>query len=138
MAGMAHPVMFDDADPLLERVRGIALRYPGAAERVSHGRPNFFTDRTFCYFGGSERVDGEWVAHDAAILVRPDPDDAPALAQDPRFFRPAYLGPSGWLGVDLDGRIGWDEAAELIEASYRVTAPRRLVRELDDRAGAQR
>ncbi|MFJ6654453.1 MmcQ/YjbR family DNA-binding protein [Microbacterium sp. NPDC091313] len=132
---MTHPVMFDDRDPLLARVRAIALRFPGAAERVSHGRPNFHTDRTFCYFGGSERIDGAWVAHDRALLVRPDPGDAPALAQDPRFFRPAYLGPSGWLGVDLDDRLAWDEAAELIDASYRVTAPARLVRELDALAG---
>ncbi|MGV9193882.1 MmcQ/YjbR family DNA-binding protein [Microbacterium sp. MC2] len=128
---MAHPVMFDEHDPLLARVRRIALALPEAAEKVSHGRPAFFTQKVFCYFGGSLRVDGTWVAHDAAIMVRPDPADAPALRQDPRFWVPAYLGPSGWLGLDVDESSDWDEITELVDASYRVTAPPRLVRALD-------
>lgn len=129
---MAHPLMFSPDDPLLARVRRIALALPEADEKVSHGRPAFFTLKVFCYFGGSVRVDGEWVAHDAAIMVRPDPDDEPALRQDPRFWVPAYLGPSGWLGVDLTADTDWKEVAELIDASYRVTAPRRLVKQLDE------
>ncbi len=127
---MAHPQMFDDGDPVLARIRAIALRYPEAAERISHGRPNFFTTRTFCYYGGSQRVDGEWDVRDQAILIRPDPGDEPALRADPRFWVPAYLGPSGWLGIDLDDDTDWAEVAELIDASYRVTAPARLVRTL--------
>ncbi|WP_426187816.1 MmcQ/YjbR family DNA-binding protein [Microbacterium sp. TWP3-1-2b2] len=129
----AHPIMFEDDDPLLARARAIALALPEAAEKVSHGRPAFFTQKVFCYFGGSVRIDQEWVAHDAAIMVRPDPADEPALRQDPRFWVPAYLGPSGWLGIDLDDATDWREIAELIDASFRVTAPRRLVRELDER-----
>ena len=126
--------MFEDDDALLARVREVALAYPEASERISHGRPNFFTKRTFCYYGGSQRVDGAWVSHDQAILIRPDPGDEPALRQDPRFWVPAYLGPSGWLGIDLDADLtDWTEIAELIDASYRVTAPARLVHELDAR-----
>jgi predicted DNA-binding protein (MmcQ/YjbR family) len=125
---MAHPLMFDEADPVLARVREICLAYPEAAERVSHGRPNFHTTRTFCYYGGSERIDGRWHPHDTAVLVRPDPDDAPAVAQDERTFRPAYLGAAGWWGLDLVDGTDWDEVTELIDASYRVTAPPRLVR----------
>lgn len=130
---MAHPIMFDEDDPILARVRAIALGLPGAGEKVSHGRPHFFTKRTFCIFGGSQRIDGAWVAHDAAVLIKPDPADEPALRQDPRFWIPAYLGPSGWLGLDLDANGAWDEVAELIDASYRVTAPVTLVRQLDAR-----
>lgn len=40
---------------------------------------------------------------------------------------------SGWLGIDLDDDTDWREIAELIDASFRVTAPRRLSRELDAR-----
>jgi len=128
---MEHPLMFDPHDPLLARVRGLCLALPEAQERISHGRPNFFTVRTFCYFGGSVRTgQGEWMPHDQAILVRPDPGDEPALRQDRRFFVPAYLGASGWLGIDL-ADADWDELAELIDASFRVTAPPRLVRLLE-------
>jgi hypothetical protein len=44
---------------------------------------------------------------------------------------PGYLGPSGWLGLDLDD-TDFDEVAEILEDSFRITAPRRLVSELDD------
>lgn len=112
---MSHPLMFTEDDPLLARVRTIA----------------FFTQRVFCYFGGSQRIAVEWIAHDAAIMVRPDPGDDPALRQDSRFWVPAYLGPAGWLGIDLNESTDWQEVAELIDSSYRVTAPKRLVRKLD-------
>lgn len=130
---MAHPIMFRHDDPHLARVRAIALALPEAEEKISHGRPTFYTQKVFCYYGGSVRIDQEWIAHDAAIMVRPDPDDDPALRQDQRFWVPAYLGPSGWLGIDLDDDTDWREIGELIDASYRVTAPRRLVQELDQR-----
>jgi len=130
--------MFDPDDPALERMRVVCLAYPGAQERISHGRPNFYTVRTFCYFGGGERRGpGDWHSHDQAIMVRPDPGDAPALRQDARFFVPAYLGASGWLGIDLSD-AGWDEIVELIDASFRVTAPAKLVRQLDGRPGVEK
>lgn len=122
---MAHPTMFDDDDLLLGRVRQLALALPGAAEKVSHGRPAFFTKKVFAYYGGSVRVDGEWVQHPHALLILPELDERPALEQDPRVFVPAYLGPSGWLGVDLDGSTDWTEVAELLDASYELTTRRR-------------
>lgn len=45
---------------------------------------------------------------------------------------PAYLGRSGWLGVDLTAGTDWQEISELVDASYRVTARRRLVKRLDE------
>ena len=129
---MAHPQMFDDDDPLLARVRELAVAFPGADEKVSHGRPAFYTTKVFAYYGASLKVDGEWVQHPHAVVVQPDPGDREALLQDPRAFVPAYLGPSGWIGVDVDERCDWNEVAELLDASYRLTAPRRLVAQLDE------
>jgi hypothetical protein len=48
-------------------------------------------------------------------------------------YRPAYLGPYGWLGLDLRIDMDWTEVAELLDVSYRLTAPRRLISELDAR-----
>ncbi len=137
---MSHPIMFDDADPLLGRIRDLALALPGADEKVSHGRPAFFTKKIFAYYGGSERIDGDWVQHPWAVIVMVDPEERPAVEQDDRVFVPAYLGPYGWLGIDLvpDGSPGhdtvdWNEVAELLDASFRLTAPTRCVRELDEK-----
>lgn len=133
---MAHPRMYDDEDPVLARLREVALALPGAGAKVSHGRPAFFTTKVFAYYGGSQRLDGAWVAHDCAVLVQPDPAERLALLDDPRAWVPAYLGPAGWLGLDLPpdpAEVDWVEVGELLDASYRLTAPVRMVRELEAR-----
>lgn len=125
--------MFDDDDPVFQRVRDLALGMPGAAMKVTHGRPAFFTTKVFAYYSGSQRIDGVRVQHEQAVMVQPDPVEREGLLADPRVFVPAYLGPSGWLAMIL-GRepdaVDWDEIAELLDASFRLTAPARLVREL--------
>ncbi|MDN5899409.1 MAG: MmcQ/YjbR family DNA-binding protein [Brachybacterium sp.] len=126
--------MFDDDDPLLEQVRSLALALPGAQEKISHGRPAFFTTKVHCYYGGSVKTGGQWHAHDQAVVLHLPPAETTALLQDPRCFVPAYLGPSGWIGVELDERTDAQELAELIEESYRTVAPTRLVAQLDDAA----
>lgn len=130
---MAHPLMFDEDDPVLRRVREIALALPGADEKVSHGHPAFFTTKVFAYYGGSLKVDGAWEQHERSLVVLPDDEEARALLEEARCYRPAYLGPSGWVGVDLDDGTDWDEVAELVEGSYRITAGARRVAELDRR-----
>ncbi|MGA8257744.1 MAG: MmcQ/YjbR family DNA-binding protein, partial [Nocardioides sp.] len=130
---MAHPQMFRDDDPVLAEVSKMALALPSAEMKVSHGRPAFFTTKVFAYYGGSLRVDGEWLQHDQSVIVLVDDVERLALLDDERVFVPAYLGPSGWLGVDLDDGTDWAEVAELLDASYRRTAPVKLVKQLDDR-----
>ena len=129
---MAHPKMFERDDPLLARIRRIALGFPGTAEKVSHGRPTFYTRKVFLYYGGSvRRGAGDWVQHPQSALVLVEPDERASLVDDPRTFVPAYLGPSGWLGVDLTATSDFDEVAELVDSSFRNTAPARLIAELD-------
>ena len=127
---MAHPQMFDDDDPGLASVRELAAQFPDADEKVSHGRPAFFTKKVFCYYGGSLKVDGDWVQHPQSIVVQPG-EDRPALVEDPRVYIPAYLGPSGWIGFDLGDDTDWGEVQELLDASFRLTAPKRSIAELD-------
>jgi len=124
--------MYDPDDPLLARVREVALSFPGSGEKESHGRPAFYTRKVFAYYGGSVKVDGVWDSHDQAILFLPDPAERPALEEDHRFWVPAYLGPSGWLGLDLEPGSDFDEVAELLEESFRATASKRLIAELDE------
>ena len=55
--------------------------------------------------------------------------DKGLVAADPkRFYVPPYIGARGWVGMRLDAkRVDWKEVRELVEASYRSVAPRRLV-----------
>lgn len=138
MTHMSHPKMFDDDDPVLARVRAIALGLPGAQEKTSHGRPTFFTTKVFCYYGGSVKQSGgyaSFIQHDAAVLFLPEEGERPALVDDARCFVPAYLGPYGWLGLDVADDTDWTEIAELLETSFRLTAGKRLIAELGTRCG---
>jgi hypothetical protein len=129
---MAHPSRYSEDDPFLARVREVCLSLPEAAEKISHGHPNFFTRKVFAVYGGMVKGDHASDAFSQALLVLPDPDERLALVEDPRFFVPAYYGPSGWVGLDFRAAApDWDEVAELVDASYRNTAPARLVRLLD-------
>jgi len=123
---MTHPRMFDDDDPLLARVREIALGLPEAAEKVSRGRPAFYTRKVFAYYGGSLKVAGEWVQHPQSVVLLGDLDEQAALREMPGAYVPAYLGPSGWTGLDLGPDTDWDDVADLIRGSYFATAAPRL------------
>jgi hypothetical protein len=84
-------------------------------------------------FGGGTRTP-EPRQYPSSLLFLPDADTGLALLQDPRAFVPAYFGPKGWMGLDLTAApVDWDEIAELVEESYRNTAPKRLVALLDAR-----
>jgi len=123
--------MFDEADPLLGRIRALALAFPDAAEKISHGHPAFFTTKIFAYYGGSVKVDGVYQQHEQSMIVLADPDERVALLADQRCYLPAYLGAYGWIGVDLSVDSDWDEVGELLDASYRRTAGPRRVAALD-------
>jgi len=128
--------MFRDDDFGLRELREIALTFPGAVEKVSWGRPVFCVPKIFVMYGGNAKgqASAEMVPFPHSVLVKVDEADRPALEQDGRFYYPAYMGPSGWLGLDLTARrVDWVEVRELVDASYRLVAPRKLIRELDER-----
>lgn len=125
--------MFDQADPLLGRLRGLALNFPDAAEKISHGHPAFFTTKVFAYYGGSVKIDGAYQRHEQSALILIEPAEREALLEDDRCYLPAYLGASGWIGLDLTDDTDWTEVEELLDASYRRTAGPRRVAALDSR-----
>jgi predicted DNA-binding protein (MmcQ/YjbR family) len=85
--------------------------------------------RRFAYYLFDHHGDGE-----VALSCKAEPGLNEALVQsDPAaFFIPSYLGPRGWIAVRLDrDDVDWSEVADLVEASYRLIAPKTLVRALD-------
>ena len=44
------------------------------------------------------------------------------------YFRPAYYGPSDWVGIALDRpRVDWDHVADRLWQRWELVAPRRLL-----------
>lgn len=129
---MAHPPHFDDRDPVLGTLREVCLALPRAQEKVSHGRPAFFTKKIFAIYGAVTKGDHDSGRYDQALVFLPDADEIAALEQHERIFTPAYWGPYGWLGYDLGpANTDWTEVGELIEDSFRNTATKKLIAELE-------
>ncbi|AYY15155.1 MmcQ/YjbR family DNA-binding protein [Actinobacteria bacterium YIM 96077] len=123
---MAHPRMYSDDDPYLDDVRRICLGFPEAVEVEAWGRPTFRAGKKiFAVFGSDDE-------RPYAVIFKPDPADRQALAEDRRIFSPPYFGPGGWLALDFTaGPVEWDEIAELMDASYRQVALKRMLKALD-------
>jgi predicted DNA-binding protein (MmcQ/YjbR family) len=110
----------------LDRLREICLALPEAAEKETWGEATFrVRDKIFAVAAVEEgRATMSCKAPPGVqeMLVGSDPE---------RFFRPAYVGHRGWVGVRLDARTDWDQVADLVEESYRRTAPKKVAALLD-------
>jgi predicted DNA-binding protein (MmcQ/YjbR family) len=125
---VSHRRTFAEDDPFLADVRRVALALPESAEVEAWGRPTFRAGKKM--FAMFVHQDG----HGFAVAFKPEPDERPALADDPRFYSPPYLGPGGWLALDLEvAPPDWDEVAELLEGSYRQVALKRMLTALEAR-----
>jgi hypothetical protein len=108
-----------DRGTQLARVRRICLSIPGTIEKVSHGEPTFFTPkRVFAMFANNHHGDG----HIAAWLPAGPGVQAALIEESPdTYFRPPYVGVSGWIGVELS-RVDDDQLGALIREAFRVVA----------------
>jgi predicted DNA-binding protein (MmcQ/YjbR family) len=110
----------------LARLRAICLALPEAVEKLSHGEPTWFAGKGKVFamlddhHHGAEHL-SVWLpaglgAQEA--LIESDPE---------RYFRPPYVGSSGWVGVVLDDGPDWPQVAWLVEQAYRLVAHPKLV-----------
>ena len=113
------------------RLRKLCLALPEAHEVEAWGEPTFrVRNKLFAIYAdaGNHHGDGR-----VAVWCKAAPGNQALMvhAAPERFFVPAYVGPSGWVGVWLDGTVDWPEVAELLRDAYRLTAPKRLRALLD-------
>lgn len=120
----------DPAENALAAVRRICLALPETTERLSHGAPCFFVrdKKTFVYFHDDHHGDGIlgiWCA------APPGVQEQMVEAEPERYYRPAYVGHRGWLGLRLDVDRDDDELAQVITEAYRTVAPKSLAALVD-------
>ena len=113
--------------PALARLRAAALALPESEERLSHGQPTFFVaGKQFAQFRDNHHGDQM-----TGVCVRTSgPDEQAMLIEaDPGLYsRPAYLGPSGWISINLaPADTDWEHVADWLAKSWQRAAPRRLV-----------
>ena len=115
------------------RIKELCLALPEAVEKPfgGHTAPSFRVgDKLFVMTS----EDGTTMTCKAP----PGVQQALVAAAPDRFFVPRYVGHKGWVGARLDVEHDWDEIAELIEDSYRMTAPKRLAALLDQAEDGRR
>jgi hypothetical protein len=119
---------------VLARLSGICLALPEATANDEHPPHRGFVvgNKNFAWYTENEHGDGR-----IALGVRADArENEELVASDPeRFGLPKYVARHGWVNyfLDLPGRpADWTEVTELVNGSYRLQAPKRLVRLLGD------
>lgn len=120
----ARPAMRKKSVAPLAKLRDVCLSLPEATEKEAWGEPTFrVRDKIFAMFATDHHHDGNIAVWCKApmglqeILVDSDPE---------RFFRPPYVGPKGWIGIRLHGKVDWKEVRSLVGESWRMTAPKKL------------
>ena len=122
-------------DRLLQKLRELALALPETHERESHGSPGFRvgtekSGKYFAYFANQHHGS----PHIAALVKTSGMDELLNLVetQPEIYFKPAFYGASGWVGVILNRPdVDWDHVGEWLSRSWRSVAPARLTRLLD-------
>jgi hypothetical protein len=115
---------------LLDQLRAICLSLPEAVEAGGVGNPSFkVRDKIFAMQHGMDNRPSLWVKAPRGfqgMIIESDPEHC---------FVPPYVGHHGWVGIWLDPPPSWGFIAQLVRDSYRMTAPKRLVAQIDNKEG---
>lgn len=124
-----------DPAALLARLRALAMALPESDERESHGSPGFRvggdkSGKFFAYFADQHHG----TPHIALLVRTGSMDELLNLveSQPEIYFKPAYYGASGWVGIILNrADVDWDDINAWLQRSWRSVAPKRLTRFMD-------
>lgn len=112
----------------VERVRKICLALPETFEKLSHGEPTFFVrKKVFAMFSNNHHNDGH-----VAVLVPAAIGIQEMLIESApqKFYRPAYVGVRGWVGIELN-RVSDEELKLHLHEGWRLIAPSKLQQAFD-------
>ncbi len=116
----------------IARLRKLCMSFPEANERISHGEPTWFAGKGKVFAMLDNHHHGS--KHLAVWLPQPYGVQEALIAKNPkRFFKPPYMGPSGWVAVVLDGKTPWKLLEQLMRDGYALIASAKLKKALADR-----
>ena len=121
-----------DFDWITKRVGDLALALPETRFQTSHGSPGWKVGSQ----SSSKFFAIMWNRHHGeesiGVLVKCSGQDEMAQlieAEPDLYFRPAYYGPSDWIGIALDrSRVDWEHVDEWLQRSWLAMAPPRLTK----------
>jgi hypothetical protein len=131
-AAKRHPTKTPPIASAVARLRQICIALPETAEVEAWGEPTFrVKGKIFAMHASSGNHHGAgrpavWilsVSLEQDLVIRSRPD---------RYFKPPYVGPSGWIGAWLDRKPPWGEIEELLRDGWRRRAPKKLAALIGD------
>jgi predicted DNA-binding protein (MmcQ/YjbR family) len=124
----SHPKASID-DSIMERMRAICLPLPEAEESEAFDAPTFkIRNKNFAML---HQPDGRTSVWCKATM---EAQQALIHSEPKRYYSPPYVGHKGWVAAWLDADVDpdWEEIDEIITESYRLIAPKRLVKAMDE------
>lgn len=113
-------------DKLLSRVSELSLALPETKRELRGDHADFrVRKKVFAYFLDNHHGDGI-----VSVCVKSQfgENEDRARSFPNRYYLPAYIGKRGWFGVFLNrGSVDWGEIRSILELSYRLTAPEKLI-----------
>jgi phosphoribosylglycinamide formyltransferase-1 len=121
-----------DFDWITDKVGELALALAETSFQTSHGSPGWKVGSR----SSSKFFAIMWNRHHGeetvGVLVKCSGQDEMVQlieAEPELYFRPAYYGPSDWIGIKLDRpRVDWDHVASWLQRSWLAMAPPRLTK----------
>jgi phosphoribosylglycinamide formyltransferase-1 len=121
-----------DFDWITGKVAALALALPETSFQTSHGSPGWKVGGK----SSSKFFAIMWNRHHGeesiGLLVKCSGQDemAQLIEANPEiYFRPAYYGPSEWIGIKVDHpRVDWAHVAQWLQRSWLAMAPPRLTK----------
>lgn len=109
-------------------VRELCLAFPEVEEFESHGSPNYRSrlgarrGKVFAVWALNHHGDG----HVGLWLNTPAMEQSGLLASSRHLFKPPYVGPAGWIGIELNRGVAWKRVCELTHLAYQNSSPAKL------------
>jgi predicted DNA-binding protein (MmcQ/YjbR family) len=112
---------------VLPRLRKICLSLPEVRETVKWGHPTFGAGKKM--FAVLDRYEGR-----PCIAFRAPLDKVDELLTDERFSEAPYAARFGWVCLNVEHALDWDEVERLVRESYRLVALKRMLATLEQQA----
>jgi predicted DNA-binding protein (MmcQ/YjbR family) len=109
---------------LLDQVRRECAAFPEAEEGVDgFGHTNFkVRGKSFIIMGETDGIPG--------LSFKSDKETQHMLLHEDRYFKTPYIGHHGWVSVNRDVPIQWEELRTLLREAYLRAAPKRLAKQV--------
>jgi predicted DNA-binding protein (MmcQ/YjbR family) len=123
-AHVFDPLATKHAKTVLAKLDKLCNKFPEVTDAKQFGTPVWRAGKkVFC---GANRYNGRLKLN---FWVGPDLQDM--LTMDKRYAIPPYMGHNGWITLDVEDTIDWEEVERLLLGSYKHFALKRMLAALE-------